>query len=276
MTRLGIIGTGSLGTALLRAAATHAPDIALIVSSRDPSRVETLRREIPALTAAAPEELAKTADLVLLCVPPAVYLGLLERIAGHFGPSAILVSVTNSVSLEAIASRVSVPVVKAIPTLAHVVGRGNALLCAGPRALPEHVEAVKRVFARFSRPVTIDPRDDRVASNVAGSALALFAAMCGAFVDANAQRARTLDVTALNVMMAETLAAIASLAQAGHTWNDIVRTTATPGGMTEAALDRLMSRFPQIANEMVTATFDRQTQIQGIGAAAQEVRHVRS
>ena len=30
MTRLGIIGTGSLGTTLLRAAATHAPEIRLV------------------------------------------------------------------------------------------------------------------------------------------------------------------------------------------------------------------------------------------------------
>jgi pyrroline-5-carboxylate reductase len=273
MTRLGIIGTGSLGTALLRAAAAHAPDIALVVSGRNASRVEALQREIAGLAVASPEELAKTADLVLLCVSPEAYLPLVERISGHFGPDAILVSVTNSVPLDAIASRVRIPVVKAIPTLAHVVGRGNALLCAGPRALPQHVDAVTRVFTRFSRPVTIDPRDDRVASNVAGSALALFAAMCGAFVDANAKRATVLDAPALDAMMAETLSAIAALAQAGHTWRDIVRTTATPGGMTEAALDLLMRRFPQIADEIVTATFDKQAEIQ---SRKQEISHVRS
>jgi competence protein ComER len=273
MTRLGIIGTGSLGTALLRAAATHAPDLALIVSGRSASRVETLQREIPGLAIASPEELAKSADLVLLCVSPEAYLPLVERIAGHFGPDAILVSVTNSVSLEAIASRVRVPIVKVIPTLAHVVGRGNALVCAGPRALPRHADTVSRVFARFSRPVTIDPRDDRVASNVSGSALALFAAMCGAFVEANAKRAKVLDAAALDAMMAETLAAIAALSQAGHTWRDIVRTTATPGGMTEAALDLLMRDFPRIADDMVTATFDKQAEIQ---SRKQEISHVRS
>ena len=74
------------------------------------------------------------------------------------------------------------PVVKVIPTLAHVVGRGVSLLVAGPGAKPEHVDAVRRVFARFSMPMLIDGRDDRVASNVAGSALALFAALCDAFV----------------------------------------------------------------------------------------------
>ena len=151
---------------------------------------------------------------------------------------------------------------KAIPTLAHVLGRGVSLLVAGPRAKSEHVEAVSSVFARFSMPTTIDARDDRVASNVAGSALAFFAALCDSFVSANASRAKSLDRAALDAMMAETLAAIAALAKAGYAWNDIVRTTATPGGMTEAALILLMSQFPRIADDMVNLTFAKQAEIQ--------------
>ena len=166
MTRLGIIGTGRLGTTLLRAAAVHAPEIELLASSRDPARIAALRREIPALAAATPEDLARSADLVVLCVPADAYLPIAERIAGHLGPMAIVVSVANTVSLAAIAARVRAPVVKVIPTLAHVVGRGVALLVAGPGAQPAHVESVRRVFARFSVPVQIDGRDDRVASNM--------------------------------------------------------------------------------------------------------------
>jgi pyrroline-5-carboxylate reductase len=152
--------------------------------------------------------------------------------------------------------------VKVIPTLAHVVGRGVSLLVAGPGAKAEHVDLVRHVFTRFSIPMLIDARDDRVASNVAGSALALFAALCDAFVSANAAHAQALERPVLDAMMAETAAAVAALASAGHAWSDIVEATATPGGMTEAALDVLMSRFPQVAEEMVAATFARQAEIQ--------------
>ena len=162
----------------------------MFAASRDPSQTEKLRREIPGLVAATPEDLARAADLVVLCVQPDAYLPLCDRIAPHLGSHAIVISVTNTVPLASIAERVRVPVVKVIPTLAHVVGRGVSLLVAGPGAEPEHVEAVRRVFARFSVPMLIDGRDDRVASNVAGSALALFAALCDAFVSANAARAR--------------------------------------------------------------------------------------
>jgi pyrroline-5-carboxylate reductase len=259
MTRFGIIGTGSLGTSLLRAAATHAPEIGLFAANRDPSQMEKLRCEIPGLLAATPEDLAKAADLVVLCVSPDAYLALCDRIAPHLG-STIVISVTNTIPLASIAERVRVPVVKVIPTLAHVVGRGVSLLVAGPGAKPEDVEAVRRVFARFSVPIMIDARNDRVASNVAGSALALFAALCDAFVSANAARTETLARPVLDAMMAETVGAIAALANAGYGWGDIVRATATPGGMTQAALDVLASQFPQIANDMVAATFARQAE----------------
>src|SRR5262249_45361995 len=149
--------------------ATHAPDIRLLAASRRASQLEKLRCEIPGLVGATLEQLAQRADLVVLCVPPDAYLSLCDRIAPHLGSRAIVISVANSVSLATIAERVRRPVVKVIPTLAHVVGRGVALVVAGPGAEVEHVDAVRGVFARFSVPMLIDARDDRVASNVAGS-----------------------------------------------------------------------------------------------------------
>jgi competence protein ComER len=261
MTTFGIIGTGRLGTTLLRAAASHAPEITLLAASRDPLRTERLQREIPHLVTVSAEDLARTADLVVLCVPPDAYVPLCERIRPHLGPNAIVVSVTNSVSLAAITERVSRPVVKVIPTLAHVVGRGVSLLVAGSGAEAAHVDAVRRVFARFSVPMLIDARDDRVASNVAGSALALFAALCDAFVAANAVRSEALQRPMLDAMMAETAGAVSALVAAGHGWDDIVQATATPGGMTEAALNVLTGSFPKIADEMVAATFAKQTEL---------------
>jgi len=268
MTSFGIIGTGRLGTALLRAAGTHAPEITLLAASRDASRTEKLRRQMPGLVAASPEDLARTADLVVLCVPPDAYLPLCDRIASHLGPRSIVISVANPVPLAAIAERVRRPVVKVIPTLAHVVGRGVSLLVAGPGAKAEHVDLVRRVFTRFSVPMLIDARDDRVASNVAGSALALFAALCDAFVSANSARAQALGRPMLDAMMAETAGAVAALVTAGHSWSDIVRATATPGGMTEAALNILTRSFTTTAEEMVAATFDKQAEIQNRDRAA--------
>jgi competence protein ComER len=116
-----------------------------------------------------------------------------------------------------------------------------------------------RFFSAFSRPILIDDRDSRVASNVAGSALALIASFCEAFVEANAARAVTLDRAELTAMMAETLGAVSALVQHGYGFAEIVRDTATPGGATEAALGAASTLS---ASDIVEATFRWQATMQ--------------
>lgn len=230
MTHFGIIGTGSLAATLLRASHAYAPEIELIVAGRNSSRTKALQREIPGLVAASPEDLARVAELVVLCIPPEAYLPLVDRIAPLLGPRAIVVSVNNAVPLATIVEHAHKPVVKAIPTIAHVVGRGVSLLVAAPDALPEHIEAARTI--------------------------------CDTFVSANAVRAATLPRATLDAMMAETAGAIAALVKAEYSWSDIVRATATPGGMTHAALEVLASHFPRLAADMIEATLARQAAIQ--------------
>src|SRR3954452_21429289 len=140
MTRLAIIGTGRLATTLLRAAAAHAPELALSATARRHAPLEALRQEIPGLAIGTPEAILPGADLVLPGVPPGAYLTLIAGIAPHLAANAILVSVTNGVPLGCIGELVRAPVVKVIATIAHTVGRGVLLLTAGPRAQPGHVE----------------------------------------------------------------------------------------------------------------------------------------
>lgn len=264
-TSVGVVGAGRLGSILLRACSRHAPDVPLFVSSRDGAAVARLTAEISGLTCLAPEVLASEADLVLLAVPPEAYLALAERLSALIRPDAVLVCLTNGVALGELGQRTGCAIVKVIPTMAHLVGRGVCLVTAGPRAEERHVHRVMDVFARFSRPLLIDDTDSRVASNVAGSGLALIAAFCKDFVDANAPRASRLDSRALQAAMAETLGAVSELVREGHSFSDIVEATATPGGVTAAALE-VLAKCP--AEEIVEATFQRQAAMTGLPRSA--------
>lgn len=252
---VGVIGTGRIGSILLRAVTRHAPDVRLLLAGRNEAAVAALAREMPGLTPLRARVLASEADLVLLAVPPQAYLQLATDIAPHLRADAVLVSLTNGVALSALGACVSCPIVKVIPTMALIAGRGVSLVSTGPHAEPSHVERVRCFFGRISRPLLIDDRDSRVASNVAGSALAIVAAFCRAFVAANAERAVALDEAALTAAMAETLGALSTLVEEGHSFEEIVEATATPGGVTAAALE-VLARWP--VPDMVETTFVRQ------------------
>lgn len=260
--RVGIIGAGRIGSLLARATARYAPSVLLSVASRNRARCATLQRDVPTLTIAEPEDLAAHVDIVILAVPPDAYLDLLGSLAPRLAADCVLVSLTNGIALERLAALVANPIVKAIPTMAHLVGRGASLVMAGPHAEARHVDRVVGFFSAFSRPLVIDDRDARVASNAAGCFLALAAAFTDAFVEANAKRTITLDRPNLDAMAAEALGAVADLAAAGHRFSEIAAATATPGGPTEAALDALLRSVAPLAGEIVEATFRRQAEQQ--------------
>ena len=135
------------------------------------------------------------------------------RSPGILRSHTIVISVANAVPLATIAERVGVPVVKAIPTLAHVVGRGVSLLVAGPGAEPKHVDAVRNVFARFQRAdadrSTRRPRSiqrGRIGDRSVRRALRrLRLSQCGP--------KRGFGPSTLDAMMAETAGAVAALAK---------------------------------------------------------------
>jgi competence protein ComER len=261
---VGLVGLGRIGTVLLTALGRFATDTAVLATGRDPARVAASVANWPMAWAVDAEELASTADLVVLCLPSGAYREAVESFATRMRPDAILVSVTNGVSLEDLGRWCAQPVIKIIPSPAHAAGRGVCLLTPGPRATAGQVERVRALLARFCRPVLTDPADGRIASNLAGCAPAILAGFCGSFLEANAGRARALDPAELRVMMTESVGALAALLDEGARFEDVVARTATPGGPTEAAIAALNAGAPALCARIVDATFEREAQLLGI------------
>lgn len=257
--RIGILGTGRIARVL---AAASAPHVDVMVWGRNCDALAALTNT-PGLRAASFEEASQT-DLVALAVPPQAYRDVLQRLAPLLPAQSVVVSLTNGVALDEIGGLVANPVVKAIPTIAQSVSRGVTLVVSGPHAGEDDVAKVTSWLSAFSAPQRVEEADIRVASNAAGSAVALMAAFASAFAQANAARAIHLTQAELERMLAETLGAIGDLARAGVTLDEMVETTATPGGVTEASLNVLRSAAPDLCRLMVEATFARQNELQAL------------
>lgn len=256
---VAIIGIGTIGSMLLRASARYSPGrYRLLAAGRNRALLEALSTEIPLLETGGVKAIAATADIIIVCVPPQHYLDVVADIAPAISPRGILVSVTNGVALDAIAARVSVPIVKVIPSVAHTCGRGVSLVARGPGASDVDLETITAFFAPFSRPVVIPATDSRVATNITGCGPALFAFFAETLVKASAKRAVTLDVATLSSMVTETLAATAAMIETGVQLSEVVRHAATGGGMTEVALQTLATELPQLLDAMTEATFARE------------------
>jgi pyrroline-5-carboxylate reductase len=260
---VGIIGTGAMGSMLLRASARFSPGkYRLLAASRSLAAVKILAAEIGQVEIGEAKAIAAEADILIVCVQPQDYLGVVADIAPALSSKAILVSITNGVALHAIASQTSAPVVKVVPSIAHTCGRGISLVMSGPRASDHDVKTVSEFFAAFSRPILIAPEESRAATNITGCGPALLALFASTLARATAKRSTGLDHEMLTLMVTETLSATAALVDERTSLEDIMREAATGGGMTQVALEALETELPALTDSMVQATFARERLLQ--------------
>lgn len=256
-----IAGTGRLATVLAKAASRASASDTIAVVGRNREARDALVAEVPGLQPGEPDW-ASRADLLILAVSPHAYRDVLAAFAPHLAPKTVIVSVTNGVALETLGQWTAHPVVKAIPTIAQAIGCGAVPVVAGPAATPADIALVKGWFSRFSLPVDVNEADIRVASNVAGSAIAVLALFARAFASANAARTDAISPTALDMMIAESLIATGELLRQGHSYETIIDSTATPLGVTEALMRPLAEVAPDVCGRMVEAGFVRQSELQ--------------
>jgi competence protein ComER len=257
---IAVIGTGRIGTVLVRALDRAGKEV--LVAGRDHAAAESLAAKCEWATCLTIRKAAAKCGILVLAVPPDACLAVLDQLWDVLPKDAIVVSLTNGVSLDVLGGGITNPVVKLIPTLAQTVRRGTILVMAGPRARPVHIAEIWGLASLIGRPILIDDVDARVASNVAGSGLALAARLAEAFVASNLAHSVELTAEDLNAMMAETLGALSELVTAGFSFRAIAAATATPGGVTEAAMQVLNAELPDLTTDIVAASFTRQLALQ--------------
>ncbi len=141
--RLGFIGTGNMGGALVRAACkTENGGKDVVIFNRTAARAEALSASCGCCVAPDAQAVAREADFVILGVKPAQIPALVEEIAPALAAHAcVLVSMAAGVSLSRLAELSPVPVMRIMPNTPAASGAGLTLVCAGEGVGSARVEA---------------------------------------------------------------------------------------------------------------------------------------
>jgi pyrroline-5-carboxylate reductase len=160
--RVAVIGAGKMGTTLIRAlTAGGALDASrLVATARHRDTLDRVRDELGVAVTLDNRGAAEGADLVLLCVKPQQAEAVLAELSQVVGEEQLLVTILAGVSIAHVESRLAaaVPVVRAMPNTASLIGAGMTALCGGARAEARHLEIAERVFQRVGRTLVLDER----------------------------------------------------------------------------------------------------------------------
>ncbi len=158
--RLAIIGgAGTMGTAVVRGllrAGAMSPEQLLVAARRESSLAHLA--ELGVTLGTDNRGAVEGADVVLLAVHPGQVAGVLRQIGPTLQTTQLIISVATGIPtsrVEELTER-DVPVVRAAPNLAAVVGASITVLCAGRQAEERHMDLAREIFGTVGEVETLD------------------------------------------------------------------------------------------------------------------------
>ncbi len=259
--KLGVIGCGKMGTALVGGAIR-----AGVVGANDVTGVDTHPAALGHFTsttgASAGDDVSALAacDVVLLCTKPQHAAEALRPLGAiHRGDSLLVISIAAGITLAALESAATpaMRLIRSMPNTPALVGKGAAAFCLGARATRPDAEAAMRLLGSVGLAVeTPEPLMDAV-TGLSGSGPAYAYLMIEALADGGV-RCGLSRADALRLAAQTLLGAAAMVLETGEHPGALKDMVTSPGGTTIAGLAELEARGLRSALiEAVTAATRR-------------------
>ena len=232
MTKLGFIGAGNMGSAIMKGLASSGADIKVYAYDKD--------AEKPAEPCESEAQLVSECKYVLLAVKPQVLGEVLDAVKPAVTSDTVFISICAGISEKFIRSR-TIPdakVVLVMPNTPMMLGMGASAMATDERTSPEEFAFAKSVIEScgIAEVVPIDRMKEIICVN--GSSPAFIYLFAKGFIDYAA--ANGIDSGAALRLFAATLKGSAEmLTGSGMTVDQLIKQVSSPGGTTIAGLEKL-------------------------------------
>lgn len=210
---LAVLGTGKLGSILLRAYLKQGLFLPKHVTAtvKHDEKAATLSKELGVNVSTKNRDAVKHADIVLLAVKPQVVGDVLREIKPVLGKNTLVISVAASVPTSYIEQRAGekVAVIRAMPNTCSTVGCGMTGICRGSNASLEHLEIAKAMFSAVGRAVVVDEKNMDAVTGLSASGPAFAYIILESLAEAGVKVGLPRDVATL--LAAQTMKGSASV-----------------------------------------------------------------
>lgn len=194
--KVGFIGTGNMGTALIRgiiSSGAAKPDD-IYIYDVDQSKANSFAKETGVRLASSNTQLVSACDYIVLAVKPAYIRGVLEEIKESFNEddevNKVLISIAVGISTKTLRSIIgnNARVVRTMPNLPVLVGEGMTLVCFDDKLSEREKTIVKGLFEGSGRVEELEERLMSEVTSVTGSSPAYVFMMIEAMADGAVQQ----------------------------------------------------------------------------------------
>jgi pyrroline-5-carboxylate reductase len=229
--QIGLIGCGNMARALARGWGRP-----LLCADPIAERAQRLAAEVGGEALATNAEVARRAELVVLCHKPSQLQDVAQEIADHAQAIASILAVTPLAALEA--AYPGRAVYRFMPSLPVELRQGAVVQAAGPQGDRELDSAVGELFGELGTLVVLEDRLLDVAMGLMSCGPAYVALVAEAQVDAGVRHGIPAPQGA--ELVVQTLAGTAELLRRrGYDTLAVRREVSSPGGLTARGLAAL-------------------------------------
>jgi competence protein ComER len=261
MTRYGFIGTGSMGSMLVRKFTGNGiivpADIA--ASSKTGISARTLADRTGITAAPSNTAVAADAGVLFICVKPAIVRDVLEEIRPVLGKEILIVSIAGGVTLADLQEWGGPDhrYVRVIPSVAAEQESGISLVAWGRGTIPEDKALILSLFNAIGTAVETDEGNFDLYADLTSCAPAFIAAMMREFAKSSV-RTGAIEPVLAEYLVRKTLAGTARILDDDSTGFDtVIARVATKGGITEEGVKVLEARLPAVFDEVLRATEEK-------------------
>ena len=236
MVKLGFIGAGNMGSAIMKGIAAAGLDAEVYAYDKDADKLAA----VPAKPCKSETELVSVCKYVLLAVKPQVLGSVLDTIKPAVTAETVFISICAGISEKFIRSRTlpDAKVVLVMPNTPMMLGMGASAMSTDELTSPEEFAFAKSVIEScgIAEIVPIDKMKEIICVN--GSSPAFIYLFAKGFVDYAADNGIDADA-ALRLFAATLKGSAEMLTSSGMTVDQLIKQVSSPGGTTIAGLDKL-------------------------------------
>lgn len=239
MIKLGFIGVGNMGGAIIKGINGKLGNTAVFAYDQNPEKLKDLRL-VGATAGASAFELAKKCDYVLLAVKPQQLDGVLEEIRSAGNENLVLISICAGISAEYIRERTfaNAKVVPVMPNTPMMLGAGASAMSRDDKVSDEEFEFARQIIGScgITEVIPADKMKEVIAIN--GSSPAFIYVYAKGFV----QYAQSVGIdpdAALRLFAQSLIGSAKMMTESGMTVDELIKQVSSPGGTTIAGLEVL-------------------------------------